>query len=59
MTKFEYYLKGIGFLIERNESVEAKGGACRTLPPLDGGIRQPQNGVCFYEGRTPNVSKEE
>jgi hypothetical protein len=31
-------------------SIEVEVGACRHLPPLDGRIQQPQNGVCFYEG---------
>ncbi len=58
-TKFKRYFKGIGFLNKGNEGIEAKRGARIPLPPLDGGIRQSQNGVCFYESRTPNLSKEE
>jgi hypothetical protein len=58
-AKFRHYLKEVGFLSERDEGIKVKGGTHRPLPPLDGRIQQPQNGVCFYEGRTPDLSKEE
>jgi len=38
VTKFSYYSGGVGFSREGNEGIEAKGGTCRFLPPLDGGI---------------------
>ncbi len=44
-TKFGRYFKGIRFLSQGNEGIEAKGEAHIPLPPLDGGIRQSQNGV--------------
>jgi hypothetical protein len=59
IVKFGHYSRGVGFLSEGDEGIEAKGGAHRPLLPLNGRIRQPQNGVCLHERRTFNLSKEE
>ncbi len=56
---FEHYKIKVGLFKKGNEGIEAKGGAHRSLPSLDGGIWQPQNGICLHEGKTPNLSKLE
>jgi hypothetical protein len=38
MVESKHYLGRVGFLRGGNEGVEAKGGTCRPLPSLDGGI---------------------
>jgi hypothetical protein len=38
LTKSWCDLKGIKFFSKGNEGVEAKGGACKPLPPSDGRI---------------------
>lgn len=36
MVESEHYLRRVGFFRRGNEGVEAEGGTCRLLPPLDG-----------------------
>ncbi len=36
MVESKHYLGRIGFLRRGNEDVEAEGGSCIPLPPLDG-----------------------
>ncbi len=45
MVRYMHYSRGVGFLSEGDESIEAKGGVHRPLPPPNGGIQQPQNGI--------------
>jgi hypothetical protein len=40
-----HYSRGIGFLSEGGEGIEAKGEAHRPLTPPNGRIQQPQNGI--------------
>ncbi len=51
MVKSRHYSRGVGFLNEGDEGIEAKCGAHRPLPPPNGGIQQPQNGICLHESR--------
>jgi hypothetical protein len=52
-AKSRRYTRGVGFFRKENEEIKAKGGACKSPPQLDGGIRQFQSGICLHEGRTP------
>ncbi len=56
IVKFGPYLRKVWFLKEGNEGVEVEGGVRRPLPPLDGRVQLPQNGICLHEGRTPDLS---
>jgi hypothetical protein len=51
--------KGVRGLIEGNEDAKIEGQTHRSLPQLDGGIQQPQNGICHHEGKIPNLSTKE
>jgi hypothetical protein len=52
----KHYLRRVGFFKGGNEGVEAKGGTCRPLPPLDGRNLTTQKWSCLYESITPNLS---
>ncbi len=54
MVEFGHYLKGIRFLREGYEGIEVEGIAHKLLPPPDGGIQQPPNGICFHECKIPD-----
>jgi hypothetical protein len=58
-AKLGHGSKRLGGFREGYEDVETKVRTCRSLPQLDGGVQQPQNGVCFHEGKNPNLSAEE
>jgi hypothetical protein len=58
-TKSLCYLRGLGFVGEGDEGVEANGGANKPLPQLDGGIQQFKDGTCLYEDINSDLSKEE
>jgi hypothetical protein len=45
MVEFWHYLGGVGFIREGYEGIEVEGRAHKLLPPPNGGIQQPQNGV--------------
>ncbi len=51
--------KGLGGFREGDEDVETKLWTHWSLPQLDGGVQQPQNGVCFHEGIILNLSTKE
>ncbi len=58
-AKPKHDFKGVGGLKEGNEDVKIESQTHRSLPQSDGGIRQPQNGICHHEGKTPNLSTKE
>ncbi len=41
------------------KALRQKGRARKSLPSPNGGIQQPQNGICLHESKTPNLSKHE
>ncbi len=53
-AKSKRYPKGIGVFREGNEEIKVEGKACGSLPQLDGGIWQLQNGISLHENRTPS-----